>query len=72
MSVIPTKAGDRKDFLVQTDYFADVYPLVFEAKCKWTSKAEDGLLFSGFEITSVSEGALEELRKLTSLLTISE
>ena len=72
MSVIPTKAGDTKDFLVQADYFADVYPLVFEAKCKWTPKAEDGLLFSGFEITSVSEGALEELRKLTSLLTISE
>ena len=71
MSVIPTKAGDTKDFLVQADYFADVFPFVFEAQCQWSSKAEDGNLFSGFEITSITEGALEELRKITNLLALS-
>ena len=72
ISGIPTQVGDTKELLVQADYFADVYPFVFEAQCKWVSKAEDGVLFSGFEITSITEGALEELRKLTRMLTISE
>ena len=72
ISGIPAKVGDTKEFLVQADYFADVYPFIFEAKCKWSSKTEDGHLFSGFEITSIPEGALEELRKLTRMLTISE
>jgi hypothetical protein len=72
ISGIPTKVGDTKELLVQADYFADVYPFVFEAQCQWVSKAEDGLLFSGFEITSITDGALEELRKLTRMLTISE
>ena len=72
ISGIPANVGDTKEFLVQADYFADVYPFIFEAKCKWSSKAEDGHLFSGFEITSIPEGALEELRKLTRMLTISE
>ena len=71
ISGIPTKVGDTKELLVQADYFADVYPLVFEAKCKWTSKADDGLLFSGFEITSITEEGLVELRKLISMLTIT-
>jgi hypothetical protein len=71
ISGIPTKVGDTKDFLVQADYFADVYPFVFEAQCQWASKAEDGHLFSGFEITSITEGALEELRKVTSMLALS-
>ena len=71
ISGIPAKVGDTKEFLVQADYFADVYPFIFESKCKWSSKAEDGVLFSGFEITSITEGALEELRKLTSMLALS-
>jgi len=72
ISGIPTKVGDIKDFLVQADCFADVYPFVLQAQCQWASKAEDGHLFSGIKITSISEGALEELRKLTRMLTISE
>lgn len=71
ISGIPATVGDTKEFLVQADYFADVYPFIFEAKCKWTSKAEDGNLLSGFEITSITEGALEELRKITNLLALS-
>ena len=71
ISGIPTKVGDTKELLVQADYFADVFPFVFESKCKWSSKAEDGNLFSGFEITSITEGALEELRKITNLLALS-
>ena len=71
ISGIPAKVGDTKELLVQADYFADVFPFVFESKCKWSSKAEDGNLFSGFEITSITEGALEELRKITNLLALS-
>jgi len=71
ISGIPAKVGDTKELLVQADYFADVYPFIFESKCKWSSKAEDGNLFSGFEITSITEGAMEELRKITNLLALS-
>jgi hypothetical protein len=71
VSGIPTNVGDTKNLLVQADYFLDVYPFVFEGKCKWTSKAEDGNLLSGFEITSITEGELEELRKITNLLALS-
>jgi hypothetical protein len=71
ISGIPAKVGDTKEFLVQADYFADVYPFIFESKCKWTSKAEDGNFLSGFEITSITEGELEELRKITNLLALS-
>ena len=71
VSGIPTNVGDTKNLLVQADYFLDVYPFVFEGKCKWISKAEDGNLLSGFEITSITEGELEELRKITNLLALS-
>ena len=71
VSGIPTNVGDTKNLLVQADYFADVYPFVFEAKCKWVSGVADGLLFSGFEITSITEWGLKELKELTSLLALS-
>lgn len=71
-SEIPANVGDTKQFLVQADYFADVFPFVFEAKCLWSSKVEDRQWFAGFEITNISEQGLEQLRKLTSMLTISE
>jgi hypothetical protein len=71
ISGIPTKLGDMKEFLIQADYFADVYPFVFDAQCRWTSESEGGHLLSGYKITSISEGGLQELEKLTSLLTIS-
>lgn len=72
ISGLPTEVGDTKEFLIQVDYFADVFPFILEAKCTWSSKAEEGPLFSCFQITSITEGALEELRKLTSMLTLSE
>lgn len=71
ISGLPTKVGDSKEFLVQADYFADMFPFVLRAKCVWSSKTTDGYLSSGFEITNITEGALEEIRKLTSMLTIS-
>jgi len=70
ISGIPTRFGDTKEFLVQADYFADVLPFVIEARCQWASKAESGRLFSGFEITSISKQAFEELKKLTRALTL--
>lgn len=71
-SEIPARVGDRKQFLVQADYFADVFPFVFEAKCLWSSKLQDRPWFAGFEIMSISNEGLAQLRKLISMLTISE
>jgi hypothetical protein len=71
-SEIPANMGDTKQFLVQADYFADVFPFVIEAKCLWSSKVEDRQWFAGFEITNISDQGLEQLRKLISMLTISE
>jgi hypothetical protein len=67
---IETEVGENKGFLIQADYFADVYPFSFEAQCKWVSKNEDEQCAAGFDITSISEGGLEELRKLIRMLTI--
>jgi len=36
-----------------------------------TDNSEEPNLLSGFEITSITEGALEELRKITNLLALS-
>jgi hypothetical protein len=66
------KAGEKRAFLVQADYFADVFPFSFEAECDWASKSEDGEWNAGFEIMSISEGGLEELRKLIRMLALSD
>jgi hypothetical protein len=69
---IKASAGDKKSFLVQADYFADVFPFSFEAECSWASESEDGEWSAGFEIMSISEGGMEELRKLIRMLALSE
>ena len=70
ISGVPTNVGDTKDLLIQADYFVDVYPFIFEAQCRWVSMSEYEKLLSGFEVTSITDGGLEELRKLTRMLTI--
>ena len=50
--------------------FNNVYPFIFEAQCRWVSMSEYEKLLSGFEVTSITDGGLEELRKLTRMLTI--
>ncbi|MEI8181827.1 MAG: hypothetical protein WCG29_03900 [Desulfomonile sp.] len=69
---IATKVGEKKGFLVQADYFVDVFPFSFEAECKWASMTEEGEWAAGFKIKSISEGGLEELRKLIRMLSLSD
>lgn len=68
---IPATVGETKGFLIQADYFADVFPFSFEAECKWASKNEAGEWTAGFKIVKISEGGLEELQKLIRMLSLS-
>lgn len=68
---IAAKVGEKKAFLVQADYFADVFPFSFDAECNWASESKEGEWTAGFEIMSISEGGLEELRKLIRMLALS-
>jgi len=68
---IESKVGEKKGFLIQADYFADVFPFSFEAECKWATREKDGRCRAGFKILSISEKGLEELRKLIRMLSLS-
>jgi len=68
---ISAAVGETKGFLIQADYFAEVFPFSFEAECKWASKNEAGQWTAGFKIVKISEGGLEELQKLIRMLSLS-
>ncbi len=68
---IEAKVGEKKGFLIQADYFADVFPFSFEAECKWAAQEEDGRWRAGFKILTISEKGREELRKLIRMLALS-
>lgn len=68
---IEAKVGEKKGFLIQADYFADVFPFSFEAECKWATQEKDGRWRAGFKILSISDTGLEELRKLIRMLSLS-
>ena len=70
ISGISANAGDTMEFFVHTDYFPDVSPFAFEAQCQWASNAEDGKLFSSFDITSISKEGLNEIRRIVRALTV--
>jgi hypothetical protein len=61
-----------KTLLIQADEFADVFPFVFDAKCRWRRVDENGDPEVGFEITSISDESLVELNKLVELLAFGE
>ncbi len=67
---IPVAIGETKPFLIRSDEFADVFPFVFEATCRWINpRGSDDDFSAGFEITSISAGGLQELEKLIEFLT---
>ena len=68
---LESKIGEKREFLIQADYFAHVFPFCFEAECRWVSQTEEEPWFAGFQITSISEGGLVELRKIIRMLTIT-
>lgn len=73
ISGITARVGDRKTFMVQPDEFADVFPFVFEAVCRWVDKdPESKVPTAGFDITSISKTGFDELSKLILAVTIPE
>ncbi len=69
VSGIQTGVGEAKSLLIRADEFADIYPFVFEATCRWINpENERGEFAAGFEITNISEGGLAELHKLIKML----
>lgn len=72
VSRIPAASGATNEFLVQPDYFVDVYPFVLEAQCVWSSNSTENNMRAGFKITSISDEALGELEKIINMLTIGK
>jgi hypothetical protein len=66
---IKAKVGEAKSLLIQADQFADVYPFVFDAACRWYETSEDQDT-AGFEITNITERSRNELQKLIHYLTL--
>lgn len=66
---IKARVGEVKSLLVQADEFADVYPFVFDATCRW-SEVSGGQEAAGFEITNITERSFKELQKLIHYLTL--
>jgi hypothetical protein len=66
---ITASVGETRNLLIRADEFADIFPFVFEATCRWVHAPNDPTeCCAGFEIHSISEGSLAELRKLIQLL----
>ncbi|MCA1961304.1 MAG: hypothetical protein LDL33_10975 [Desulfomonile sp.] len=62
--------GEIKTFEIVPEGFDQVHSFLFNAKCRWTKRDEHGDYLSGYEITSISEEGLEQLRKLIGLVTL--
>jgi hypothetical protein len=63
--------GERKALLLKPNGFDDIQPFAFDALCRWvTPRTALEQALAGFEIADISEGALEELRRLIRALTI--
>lgn len=68
---LETAMDQARHFVVLGDAFGVVAPFEVEARCRWY-KAEDaeGGHVSGFQIVSITEEDLEELKKLIRLVTL--
>ena len=64
--------GESKNFAIPANKFFDVAQVEFRAQCRWVNREEStGKCIGGFEITSISPGALVELRKLVQLVELA-
>lgn len=62
--------GEIRTFEINPEGFAQVHPFLFNGKCRWTKRDEQGGFLSGYEIASISEESLIQLRKLIQLVTL--
>jgi hypothetical protein len=66
---LSARFGDKKNFLIQPDYFLNVLPFTFEAECRWVFQSEREPCMAGFQITDISDRCLEELKKIVRAQT---
>jgi hypothetical protein len=66
---IAAKTGETRTFMIPVEGFIEAEPVLFDARCQWAEKDKDtGEWHSGFEITRISEGCLEDLQRLIESL----
>lgn len=62
--------NEKMGLIIPPDEFGEFAAVRFEGKCKWVDESGNGQRRSGFEITDISKGCLEELRFLIKAQTI--
>lgn len=71
-SGLDVKPGDKRSLLIRPDEFADIYPFLVDAECRWTGEDEQEGFIAGFSITNITEESKEELRKLLQSVTLCD
>ncbi len=62
---IPARVGEVKTLVIPAETFIEADKIVFEAKCAWAqAEGTEDQYVAGFQITSISEECLEDLRSL--------
>lgn len=65
---IQSEPGKSKTLIVRADGFVDVSSFQVTADCRWAQiDDQSGECVAGFQITSISDADLEELKKLIQL-----
>lgn len=67
---IRAELEDKKSLVIPPDEFGEFAAVRFEGRCRWVDQAGNGSRRSGFEITEISKGSLEELKFLIKAQTI--
>jgi len=69
---IRVKPGTLKTFTIPSENFIDEGPILFEAKCVWsTPESWDQEATAGFQIVKISEKSLQDLRELIRSLALN-
>jgi uncharacterized protein (DUF433 family) len=62
---IPVRVGEVKTLVIPSETFIEADKIVFKAECAWAqTEGTEDQYFAGFQITSISEECLEDLRSL--------
>jgi len=70
---VEAQKAETKILVVSAEKLFPVQPFGFRAVCRWVKRRRaDGIIDSGFEITTISRKAAQEFRKIVELLSLSE
>jgi len=64
--------GAKKEFLVQPEYYGNVFPFCFEADCRWSSETEEGYSVAGFAFTDITALGIAQVKKIITMLALRE